>query len=163
MTMEIKIGDYVNGRIVEEISVIDHEKYYLITYFDKDLGKPQSKKLPEHEIENVVPFEEFQLLIKSKKEPVIPDSIQRESIKKLIYTGLVKGTVKVIFSTVDDCPCCLIGDTWFYFLGSEDEDLTPLEIMEIYTKEELTELIFDALKGLGANVINYCIAWLQVN
>ena len=28
----------------------------------------------------------------------------------------------------DDCIACQIGEFWFYFIGSEDEDLTPNEV-----------------------------------
>ena len=62
------------------------------------------------------------------------------TFKEMVFKGLCDGTVKIISNPNDDCIACQIGEFWFYFIGSEDEDLTPDEVYESYTKEQLTEL-----------------------
>ena len=71
------------------------------------------------------------------------------TFKEMIFKGLCDGTVKIISNPNDDCIACQIGEFWFYFIGSEDEDLTPDEVYESYTKEQLTEMILLFLAGGG--------------
>ena len=47
------------------------------------------------------------------------------TFKEMIFKGLCDGTVKIISNPNDDCIACRIGEFWFYFIGNEDEDLTP--------------------------------------
>lgn len=42
--------------------------------------------------------------------------------------------------------CCKIGDIAFYFLGSEDENLTKVEYWKAYTLDMTIDMIFDILK-----------------
>lgn len=42
--------------------------------------------------------------------------------------------------------CCKIGDIAFYFLGSEDENLTKVEYWKAYTLDMTINMIFDILK-----------------
>lgn len=49
-----------------------------------------------------------------------------------IVNGLWNGTVKLISNPNDGCLACQIGDYWFYFIGSEDENLTPEEAKKNY-------------------------------
>ena len=49
------------------------------------------------------------------------------TFKEMVFKGLCDGTVKIISNPNDDCIACQIGEFWFYFIGSEDEDLTPDE------------------------------------
>ena len=70
---------------------------------------------------------------------------------ELIFKGLCDGTVKIISNPNDDCIACQIGEFWFYFIGSEDEDLTPDEVYESYTKEQLTEMIYSTLQDMEKN------------
>lgn len=62
------------------------------------------------------------------------------TFKEMIFKGLCDGTVKIISNPNDDCIACQIGEFWFYFIGSEDENLTPDEVYESYIKEQLTVL-----------------------
>ena len=57
------------------------------------------------------------------------------TFKEMIFKGLCDGTVKIIINPNDDCIACQIGEFWFYFIGSEDEDLTPDEVYESYTTD----------------------------
>ena len=50
------------------------------------------------------------------------------TFKEMVFKGLCDGTVKIISNPNDDCIACQIGEFWFYFIGSEDEDLTPDEV-----------------------------------
>lgn len=68
---EVKIGDYINGKIVEEISVIDGERYYLVTYFDKEIRKPQSKAIPEHEVSEYVSAEDFRAITRDVRKDTL--------------------------------------------------------------------------------------------
>lgn len=70
------------------------------------------------------------------------------TFKKMIFKGLCDGTVKIISNPNDNCIACKIGESWFYFIGSEDEDLTPDEVYMSYTKEELAEMIFSTLQDM---------------
>lgn len=42
--------------------------------------------------------------------------------------------------------CCKIGEMAFYFLGSEDENLTKVEYWKAYTLDMTIDMIFDILK-----------------
>lgn len=53
------------------------------------------------------------------------------TFKEMIFKGLCDGTVKIISNPNDDCIACQIGEFWFYFIGSEDENLTPDEVYEV--------------------------------
>lgn len=68
------------------------------------------------------------------------------TLKEMIFKGLCDGTVEIINNSNDDCIACQIGEFWFYFIGSEDEDLTSDEVYESYTKEELAEMIYSTLR-----------------
>lgn len=68
--------------------------------------------------------------------------------KEMIFKGLCDGTVKIISNPNDDCIACQIGYFWFNFIGSEDKDLTPDEVYESYTKEQLTEIIYSTLQDM---------------
>ena len=70
------------------------------------------------------------------------------TFKEMIFKGLCDGTVKIISNPYDDSIACQIGNVWFYFIGNEDEYLTPDEVFEIYTKEELTEQIYSTLQDM---------------
>ena len=73
------------------------------------------------------------------------------TFKEMIYKGLCDKNVKIISNPNDDCIACQIGDFWFYFIGSEYEDLTPDEVYECFTKEELTEMIYETLMDMEKN------------
>lgn len=73
------------------------------------------------------------------------------TFKEMIFKGLCDGIVKIINNPNDDCIAYQIGKFWFYFIGSEDEDLTPDEVYESYTKEQLTEMIYSTLQDMEKN------------
>lgn len=86
------------------------------------------------------------------------------TFKEMIFKGLCDGTVKIISNPNDDCIACQIGEFWFYFIGSEDEDLTPDEVYESYTKEQLTEMIYSTLQDMEKNEfdeVEYYKAFLE--
>lgn len=58
----IKVGDYINGRIVEKIEKQGNTTYYLITYFCGKVNKPQSIKLEGKDIQTIVKKEDFNKL-----------------------------------------------------------------------------------------------------
>lgn len=43
--------------------------------------------------------------------------------------------------------CCKIGDIAFYFLGSEDENLTKVEYWKAYTLDMTIDMIYNILKN----------------
>ena len=71
--------------------------------------------------------------------------ITREMIKKGFKNGII--------SIEDDYAgcigiCCRIGDNAFYFLGSEDDNLTKEEYWESYTLDMTIDMIFNMLKDV---------------
>lgn len=84
-------------------------------------------------------------------------------LKEMIYHGLCNGMVKIIQNPYDDCIVCQIGEYWFYFIGSEYENLTPDEVYETFTKEKLTEMISLAVDGLEETETEYYKAFLKEN
>jgi hypothetical protein len=86
------------------------------------------------------------------------------TLKEMIFKGLCDGTVEIINNSNDDCIACQIGEFWFYFIGSEDEDLTSDEVYESYTKEELAEMIYSTLRDMannGFDEVEYYKAFLE--
>lgn len=81
-------------------------------------------------------------------------------LKEMIYKGLCNGIVRIIQNPHDDCIACEIGEYWFYFIGIEYEDLTPDEVYETFTKDELAEMILGAIKGLDETERDYYEAYL---
>lgn len=84
-------------------------------------------------------------------------------LKCLIYQGLCDGIVEIIQNPNDDTTVCRIGEYWFYFIGSEYGNLTPDEVYETFTKEELTDLILSAMIGLYKTEIEYYEMFLKEN
>lgn len=64
----MKVGDYINGRRIEEVIRLHNEPYYLVTYFDWKSKKPQSRYIPESTVSSFVSAEEFAQLAHSKSE-----------------------------------------------------------------------------------------------
>ena len=44
--------------------------------------------------------------------------------------------------------CCVIGDSAFYFIGSEDEDLTAEEYWKAYTMDITIDMLYEILKDV---------------
>lgn len=68
-------------------------------------------------------------------------------IRDMIKNGFENG----IISIEDDYAgcigiCCKIGEMAFYFLGSEDENITKEEYWKSYTLDMTINMIFDILK-----------------
>ena len=57
--LRIKQGDYVNGRLVEDVAMISQEKHYLVTYFCTKHNKPQIIYVPAHKVQTHVSAEVF--------------------------------------------------------------------------------------------------------
>lgn len=89
------------------------------------------------------------------------DKLKHHPLKEMILEGLKKGLVKIIQNPNDNSNACQIGEFWFYFIGSEDEALTPDEVFVCYTKGELADLIYDAMKGLRVDEFNYYRSFLE--
>lgn len=86
------------------------------------------------------------------------------TFKEMIFKGLCDETVKIISNPNDDCIACQIGNFWFYFIGSKNENLTPDEVYELYTKEQLTEMIYSTLQDMEKNEfdeVEYYKAFLE--
>lgn len=70
--------------------------------------------------------------------------ITREMIKKGFKNGII--------SIEDGCIgcmgiCCKIGDNAFYFLGSEDDNITKEDYWKSYTLDMTIDMIFNILKS----------------
>ena len=84
-------------------------------------------------------------------------------LKDLVLEGLKQGLVKIIESPNDGCVACEIGDYWFYFIGSEDENMSPAEVLSSYGLEDLSELIRLVIEDLDVNEKLYYHAYLEEN
>lgn len=71
--------------------------------------------------------------------------------KSTIYEGLCNGIVKIINNPNDDCIACQIGEFWFYFIGSEYENLKVTELYESFSNDELSEMICNTLNDMAEN------------
>lgn len=89
------------------------------------------------------------------------DNYNRDSLKGMILEGLKNGFVEIIQNPNDAGIACQIGDYWFYFMELKNETLTPDEVFECFTKDELANLIYDSMKGLGTNEFNYYCSFLE--
>ena len=86
------------------------------------------------------------------------------TFKEMIYKGLCDESIKIINSPNDDCIACQIGEVWFYFIGREYENLTPDEVYESFTKDELTEMIYSSLQNMekdGIDEVKYYKTFLS--
>lgn len=72
-----------------------------------------------------------------------------------IVRGFYDGTVRLISSPNDGCIACSIGDGWFYFIGCEDENLNPEEVMSLYDIFTVAEMILDAIIDLDDDEYTY--------
>lgn len=72
----------------------------------------------------------------------------KNSIKEMIYKGLKEGFIKLINNSLDDKVVCLIGDYWFYFIDAEHDSLTASEVYDFMEEEQLTDLIYQALREM---------------
>lgn len=68
-------------------------------------------------------------------------------IRKIV-NGLWNGTVKLISNPNDGCLACQIGDYWFCFIGSDDENLTPEEAKKNYDVFTIAKLILEAIDDI---------------
>lgn len=58
--IDIEVGDYINGHIVEKIEKEGTKVHYLVTYFCGKVNKPQSIKLEYRDIKSVAKKEDFE-------------------------------------------------------------------------------------------------------
>lgn len=67
--------------------------------------------------------------------------------RDMIKNGFENGTIS-IEEEYSGCLgiCCKIGDNAFYFLGSEDDNITKDEYWKSYTLDMTINMIFDILK-----------------
>lgn len=65
--------------------------------------------------------------------------------KSMIRNGYKNGVIFLISNPNDGCIAAQIGDNWFYFAGSENENMTVEEYKEEYASEEIVDYIFAVL------------------
>ena len=85
---------------------------------------------------------------------LIKDEATMERIIKIV-NGLWNGTVKLINNPNDGCISCQIGEYWFYFIGSEDENLTPEEVRNNYDVFTIAQMILDTIIDLDDDEYTY--------
>ena len=88
------------------------------------------------------------------------DQSTMERVVKIV-NGLWDGTVKLISSANDGCIACEIGEYWFYFIGSEDENLKPEEVKNNYDVFTIAQMILEAIIGLDDDEYTYYCDMLQ--
>lgn len=82
------------------------------------------------------------------------DPSTMERITKIV-NGLWNGTVKLISNPNDGCIACKIGEYWFYFIGSEDENLKPEEVKNNYDVFTIAQMILEAMINLDDDEYDY--------
>lgn len=90
--------------------------------------------------------------------------------KEMIRNGFRTGTVS-IEDEYAECSglCCRVCDNAFYFIDSEDEDITTEEYWKTYTLDTTVNMLFDILKdvesaeehGLTNEEYNFYVTVLQ--
>lgn len=88
------------------------------------------------------------------------DHSTMERIVKIV-NGLWDGTVKLISSPNDGCLACKIGEYWFYFIGSEDENLKPEEVKHNYDVFTIAQMILETIVELDDDEYTYYCDILQ--
>lgn len=85
---------------------------------------------------------------------LIRDEATMERVIKIV-NGLWNGTVRLISNPNDNCIACEIGEYWFYFIGSEDENLKPEEVKSNYDVFTVAQMILDAIIDLDDDEYTY--------
>ena len=85
---------------------------------------------------------------------LIKDEATMERIIKIV-NGLWDRTVKLINNPNDGCISCQIGEYWFYFIGSEDENLTPEEVRTNYDVFTIAQMILETIIDLDDDEYTY--------
>ena len=85
---------------------------------------------------------------------IYKDPSTMERIAKII-NGLWNGTVKLISNPNDGCIACQIGEYWFYFIGSEDENLKPEEVKDNYDVFTIAQMILETIIELDDDEYTY--------
>ena len=88
------------------------------------------------------------------------DQSTMERVVKIV-NGLWDGTVKLISNPNDECLACQIGEYWFYFIGSEDENLKPEEVKNNYDVFTIAQMILEAMIDLDDDEYTYYCDILQ--
>ena len=77
-----------------------------------------------------------------------------------IVEALWNGTAELISNPNDGCLACKIGESWFYFMGNEDEDLKPEDVKNKYGVFEIAEMILSAIIELDDDEYTYYCDYL---
>jgi hypothetical protein len=85
---------------------------------------------------------------------LIRDESTMERVVKIV-NGLWNGTVRLISNPNDGCIACQIGEYWFYFIGSEDENLTLEEVRNNYDVFTIAQMILDTIIDLDDDEYTY--------
>ena len=85
---------------------------------------------------------------------LIRDEATMERVVKIV-NGLWDGTVRLISNPNDNCIACEIGEYWFYFIGSEDENLKPEEVKTNYDVFTVAQMILNAIVDLDDDEYTY--------
>ena len=91
--------------------------------------------------------------------------IDKDLVEAMVKQGLFDGTVKLIEDDLElgiSGVGCQVGDYAFYFLSSEDEDLTLETVKEKYNNDDLTNQITSAIyKDIENDERDYYISYLN--
>lgn len=87
-------------------------------------------------------------------ETLINDETTFERVCKII-SALWDGRAKLISNPNDNCLACQIGEYWFYFIGCEDENLTPQEARTHYDIFTIAQMILSAIIDLDDDEYDY--------
>lgn len=91
--------------------------------------------------------------MQSISELIWEDQSTMERVVKIV-NGLWNGTVKLINHPKEECPVCQIGESWFHFMGKED-NVKLEEIREKYDVFTLAQMILESIIGLDDDEYTY--------
>lgn len=63
--INVKVGDYINGHLVEDAIKVGDEVHYLVTFFMCDVRKPQSVMIARSKVHTIVKKEDFEKIVQS--------------------------------------------------------------------------------------------------
>lgn len=148
---------FKNQKTGETISVYD-----MLSFISEETEKKWNAKHSDNSWCNLTKDEQNELFCE-QFEHEIENDWNLVLLKDLVLEGLKQGLVKIIESPNDGCVACEIGDYWFYFIGSEDENMSPAEVLSSYGLEDLSELIRLVIEDLDVNEKLYYHAYLEEN
>ena len=161
-------NDNEEGKVIAKIDLANGT----VEYLDEDARTDEDAQvvineflengyvLTEQSLNNDFKGESEENIMMNLGELIWNDQSTMERVCKIV-NGLWDGTVKLISNPNDGCLACQIGEYWFYFIGSEDENLKPEEVRHTYDVFTIAQMILEAMIDLDDDEYTYYCDMLQ--